>query len=311
MLLLAVVLADFIWLAAVVTALPASSGKWDPIGQAAQRIDELVSTIKPDDAWAFLAVFATIVVAIQVAGSTNQQRRNTVADLRAARFTFAALATGAITLLAGVSFILSFAPTEPGKVTLMIAAVCAVTFFAADGASLVLRADRRTEVLENIRERIRSDRGLRRSDRQAVRVVARSVLALAVWSLTASWVSVAAVLLAASAIAGASLGANWGFLLPMSVLALTMTGLASLFVFGTWAAMRAQPGQRAPYIAVAGICAAIAVWSLASLLVGVLQARQSGWATAVLAAAVVVPLCVPLTAFIGGREKVDTGRQHP
>ncbi|MFE4949571.1 hypothetical protein ACFQ9V_05625 [Leifsonia sp. NPDC056665] len=82
MVFISAVVADFVWVAALtVSVFPIGLG-WNPNALASQTIRDLLARIEPGDAWAFLGVFAAIVVAIQVAASTNQQARNPIADAR-------------------------------------------------------------------------------------------------------------------------------------------------------------------------------------------------------------------------------------
>ncbi|GAA0430247.1 hypothetical protein [Leifsonia naganoensis] len=126
-----------------------------PPQEGRQRLSELAHTIAVSDAWSFLGVFAAFVVAIQVTAWGNQQAGDRLAHVRSSRFTVAAVLTGSLTTACWVLFTSAFNTEAPGQYLLLTSAAVGIVFFAADGASIVLRQDRRRILRFEARQAIR------------------------------------------------------------------------------------------------------------------------------------------------------------
>jgi hypothetical protein len=127
-----------------------------PPHEGRKRLSELAHTIGVGDAWSFLGVFAAFVVAIQVAAWGNQQAGDRLAQMRSSRFTVAAILTGSIIAASWVLFTIAFNTEATGQYLLLTAASGGIVFFAADGASIVLRQDRRKLLRAETRQTIRA-----------------------------------------------------------------------------------------------------------------------------------------------------------
>ena len=125
-----------------------------PVEHTQRRLSGLAHTIKVGDAWSFVGVFAAFVVAIQVTAWGNQQAADRIARSRSSRFTVAAVFTGSVTVACWVLFTIAFNTEATGEYLLLTCAVAAVVFFAADGASIVLRQDRREALRAEARQTV-------------------------------------------------------------------------------------------------------------------------------------------------------------
>lgn len=298
MVVIALVVADLVWVGFIATSFWPFNGGSNPIDRAGQHIVDFLHPVKPEDAWAFLGVFAAIVVAIQVAASANQQSRGSIADDRASRFTVAALMTGAGSLLAGICFAIAFGAHYPSRLVLILVADLGIAFFAADGASIVLRQDRRHELKQAIREQSRTPEALAYRSGNPWATLARNVTVLALWPAVIALLSLAAVGAVAAANGGSITSMNWWpVFLSLILLALTMAGLGIAVTAAVWASNGSTTGLKVSWVALAGALFAVACWAVGNIVAAGLRDELPWWATVCVALAVALPFVGPSFAL--------------
>ncbi|HWD63420.1 MAG TPA: hypothetical protein VG369_13040 [Humibacter sp.] len=139
------------------------------------------------DAWAFLGILAALVVAMQIAVWSDRQSDDAITRVRYRRFVGAAVLTGAAAIISWLIFLKSFGANHPGEFLIVTLAVVGIVLFAADGASLVLRVDRRAELRSGAREGIRRIESSLRQEylnlRRPALVLVGCVVACGTWAI--------------------------------------------------------------------------------------------------------------------------------
>lgn len=295
--------ADLTWCAVVLANFWPFEAAWNPIAKAGQAFNTAAASLGPEDGWAFLGVLATLVVAVQVAAFANQQARDGIAYERAYRFTGAAMLTGAAALLAIPAFGIAFAGTKPGIYVAMLGAIAGITFFAADGASVVVQRDRRSEIMADLRQRLRRHSGPvhvgEAARERPVRTALTGLAVAAVWGVGSAWAC-----LILTAAVGVALGYHVGFgswwpaFQSIGSLALVLTVIGATASI-TLLAMKSRAGwaSRSSSYTLAGVTLALGLWAVGFIAVGGVASRQPWWAVVLAALAVALPFGLPFAAL--------------
>lgn len=293
---------------ALVETLVLVTGLAGPLNEGRERLSKLAHTISIGDAWAFLGVVAAFVVAIQLTAWGNQQAGDRLAHSRSSRFTIAAVLTGSITAASWVLFTIAFNTEATGKYLLLTAAAAGIIFFAADGASIVLRQDRRGSLRAESRQAIRATCVVLRREflgmKSPAAVLIVCIVAFTVWCL----------LFSAGAFALLTAAPVWGGKpVTLTIFAATYSVIASLLIFlvassvGSaaswlvWVSGRRRTGRpplaEIGWLLAAVLFAIVVVVSCVYLFVAFMLDGAPWWAAAIMFLIFTLPAAIPFTAL--------------
>jgi hypothetical protein len=286
-----------------------------PVEATQRRWSELAHTIKVGDAWSFVGVFAAFVVAIQVTAWGNQQAADRIARSRSSRYTVAAVFTGSVTVACWALFTIAFNTEATGEYLLLTSAVAGIVFFAADGASIVLRQDRREILRAEVRQTIGEASSVLYAEfvrlRYPVPVALACTAAFTVWGVLISAGGLTALALVDIGNGQDVNAHDWAsaYVPLATLLAFLVAGsLGSVACWLTWLSRRRRghvgpgsPNSRAGYL-LAAITLAVMV-AAASLYFPISAAVQGLPWTAVIGVlfAVAGPSAIPFLALIEGK----------
>ncbi|WP_157498459.1 hypothetical protein [Leifsonia sp. Leaf336] len=294
-----------LWRVAVATtALLYLVGLWlaisiQPFGA---KVPAAVSTIDLSDAWGFLTVLSALTIAAQVSASSNHQQRDSFARRRAPRFNNLAAATGAVAIVGWIFLFARFQGTEPGALALITVSTAGIVFFAADAATMIVRADQRDSLEIRQWRRLRWNvpvvrRELKRAVKFPAGYLLGCVLIAALWSAAITLAYAGAIVIAeptqtAKSTPGSVLSqllAIWLFVGTIAAIAITLTVLI--------AALRLGKISK-PNLAGTRVLVVLIGLLLCSVPVAVaIQPNSSGLPPLVIISAVALPIVVTLGAL--------------
>jgi hypothetical protein len=255
------------------------------------------------DAWAFLGILAALVVAMQIAVWSDRQSDDAITRVRYRRFVGAAVLTGAAAIISWLIFLKSFGANHPGEFLIVTLAVVGIVLFAADGASLVLRVDRRAELRSGAREGIRRIESSLRQEylnlRRPALVLVGCVVACGTWAILISVATLSAFYIGALWAGEHAARQNWGPLIA-DVIAISI----SFFAWGVfavaliWAARRTEsPWVRVITRIAVAILLLLPLAATLSMVGSGIASDQPAWVIVLTGIYVLVPCGLPMLAL--------------